>query len=102
MTQRELCRAAVILLCMVSLVRIARAHPLDPALLEIHESADGTLDVRWQRPVASSSETPFEPILPAACTALGAPTVTVSGPRATLHWEARCDAQGLVGQAIGV
>ncbi len=78
------------------------AHPLDPALLEIRESADATLDVLWRPPVSPPGDVPLQLVLPDGCASLSAPIVTQNGPRATLRWHTECGTRPLVGQRIGV
>jgi len=80
----------------------AMAHPLDPALLEIRESADATLDVLWRPPVSPPGDVPLQLVLPDGCASLSAPIVTQNGPRATLRWHTECGTRPLVGQRIGV
>ncbi len=76
----------------------AMAHPLDPALLEIRESADATLDVLWRPPVSPPGDVPLQLVLPDGCASLSAPIVTQNGPRATLRWHTECGTRPLVGQ----
>jgi hydrogenase/urease accessory protein HupE len=103
MTRCHRCTIAVAAcLWVLGAAAVTRAHPLDPALLEIRESAGATLDVLWRLPLAVTSDVPFEPLLPDGCTPLAAPDISVSGPRATLRWRVRCGTPTLVGQRIGV
>lgn len=80
----------------------AVAHPLDPALLEIRESAKGGLDVLWRPPWSQTADVPLQPILPDGCAPLSPPVVSQSGRREVLHWRMQCGAGSFVGQRIGI
>jgi hypothetical protein len=67
----------------------AHAHPLDPALLDVRESADHTVEVRWRAPRADVA---LRPVLPDAC------AVRAAGDDA---WTLDCP-RGLAGARLGV
>jgi len=87
---------------MVGAASAVVAHPLDPALLEIHELAAATLDVLWRPPASQAVDVPLKPVLPDGCTPLSDPVVSRTGPQLTLRWRAQCGGGSLVGRHIGV
>jgi len=80
----------------------AAAHPLEPALLQIHESAPGTLDVLWRPPSSQPGDVEISPLLPDGCVNLSEPTPAWGAVPGTVRWGVRCAAASLVGQRIGV
>jgi hydrogenase/urease accessory protein HupE len=79
----------------------AAAHPLAPALLEIVEQAPGRADVRWKTPSAAVPGAALRPLLPAQCTAVGAPEERADGTALVRHWEVACSAP-LSGSSMAV
>lgn len=80
----------------------ALAHPLDPALLEIHEAADATFDVLWRLPLSQPADAALTPVFPDGCTARSAPVTSRTGPRATQRWRMQCGGRPLVGLRVGI
>jgi hydrogenase/urease accessory protein HupE len=86
-------------LTLACLTRAGFAHPLAPALLELHELGDGRVDVAWKTPLLRPRGPAPLPALPEGCRPL-TPTVTATedtGVRTT--WTAQCPA--LVGERVG-
>src|SRR2546422_11365827 len=77
------------------------AHPLDPALLEIRESADATLDVLWRPPVSPPRDVPLHLVLPDGCASLSAPNVTQNSSPGTLRRHTECGPRPPLGPRIG-
>jgi hypothetical protein len=77
-------------------------HPLDPALLELWETSDGVVQVRWRQPRAQPANAPLTPILPAACHRVATPSVSHSDTHVTQRWELHCSGQRLVATRLGV
>lgn len=78
-----------------------KAHPLDPSLLEITETADGELDILWREPTAAPRGLRLTPVLPESCRQLTPATRTTGEQRLSLRWRASCGAS-LVGLEVGV
>ncbi len=81
----------------------AYAHPLTPALLELHERADGRVEVSWKTGTLLAPGTTLRPVLPPACRALGDPVSRPSQTDASViaTWAVRCP-NGLVSRRVGV
>lgn len=80
----------------------AGAHPLTPALLDIAERPDGTVDVTWK---TSSSQLPglvMTPRLPAVCVPRGTPSVMMNETGVVHRWTAGCGVNGLAGETVGI
>jgi hydrogenase/urease accessory protein HupE len=90
------------LLCLWAQFESASAHPLDPALLELRESENATIDVLWRIPAALPAGSRIEPVFPDRCAPLSSPRNNQTGPRITARWQMRCGSSGLVGQQIGI
>ncbi len=101
---RKRLRTALIgsVLCMWAQSESASAHPLDPALLEIRESANSTIDVLWRVPASQPADAPLKPLFPHGCATLSNPSASQTGARVTARWRMRCDARSLLGQRIGI
>jgi hydrogenase/urease accessory protein HupE len=80
----------------------ASAHPLAPALLELREAADGTADVRWKTSRLRPRGVRLEPVLPAECQALSAPTASEDTQSVSISWRVDCGSAGLVGKRVAV
>lgn len=103
MIRKCLCTALIgSVLCMWAQSEPASAHPLDPALLEIWESANATVDVLWRVPASQPADAPLQPVLPDGCADLSTPSVSQTGARVTARWRMRCDTPSLIGQRIGI
>ena len=94
-------RLIVVSLLFVS-PRPAGGHPLAPALLDVRESALGDALVTWKTSVLRIPGSRVEPVLPAHCRPLTAPTATEEGSGITIRWQVSCGEEGLVGQRLGV
>jgi hydrogenase/urease accessory protein HupE len=81
----------------------ATAHPLNPALLEVHEVPGGKCDVLWRVPVAGPVNAPIHPDLPAAWRTLDPPRSELAGggQSFSVRWRVTC-AGGLTGAQLGV
>ncbi|MBI2382845.1 MAG: HupE/UreJ family protein [Gammaproteobacteria bacterium] len=96
---RHALRAASLLLALL-LAPPASAHPLAPALLELHEAGEGRYEVLWRGSVSAALG--VEPQFPAACRRLREPEAEREGRRTlTLRWTLHC-AGGLDGREISV
>jgi hydrogenase/urease accessory protein HupE len=78
------------------------AHPLDPALLELWESGEATVEVLWRLPLTQPIDAPLRPMLPDGCTEASAPNVGESGSHMIQRWRVTCSVRSLVGKQIGV
>ena len=78
------------------------AHPLAPAVLEIHEGATGRLEVGWKTPLVRARGAELVPVLPARCRPAAPQTVAEEGSGVWTRWAVECGAPGLVGERIGV
>src|SRR5580765_546053 len=87
----------LILLCSAS----ARAHPLAPTLLDVHDLGGGRLSVTWKASLLRVPGADLVPVLPEPCTNDGDPTFTTDADSVTRRWTVRCDPPELVGQQIG-
>src|SRR6185369_1599774 len=94
--------ARVALVALVALPAVAHAHPLAPAVLEIHELGDGRADVGWKMPLARPRGAELEPLLPARCRTVEPATVAEDGSGVWTRWRVACGPEGLVGERIGV
>ncbi len=79
----------------------AVAHPLAPALLELHESDAGRVEVRWKTSLWKPNGPAIEPILPTGCEPASEPTVEDDATGRTERWTLQC-ASSLVGAEVGV
>jgi hypothetical protein len=80
----------------------ALAHPLEPALLQIRESAQGTFDVLWRPPPSQPGDAVVSPLLPDGCADVSEPGPVPGGAPGTVGWRIHCNAGSLVGQRVGV
>jgi hypothetical protein len=95
-------KRAAALLAMLLWPAAAAAHPLAPALLELHGTAAGHYEVRWLTSVARVRGVEVTPVLPARCEALSAPRTAVrDGEALESTWTVRCE-DGLPGATIHV
>lgn len=99
-------RAVVAALVIATLVpstpaRVA-AHALSPALLALRETAPGTFAVTWKIPTLRLIGADLRPVLPAACTATGQPTLDETSESLTSQWTIDCGTAGIVGATLGV
>lgn len=79
---------------------VASAHPLAPALLQLRESSDGTVELLWRTSVLQALE--VAPRLPDECRQLDQPVVTRDERGAqTARWRVTCDG-GIAGKSVSV
>jgi hypothetical protein len=78
---------------------VAWGHPLAPSLLEVREEAPARALVSWKRPLTATDA--LQPVLPAACTALGPPSVRADEVARTVEVAIECP-NTLVGEQIGI
>jgi hydrogenase/urease accessory protein HupE len=79
------------------------SHPLDPALLELRESADGQVALLWRVPRAQPTNAPLRPTLPARCASRTEPSVSeTASATLTIRWHVDCGPGSLVGEHVGV
>ncbi len=96
--------APLALAALVAVATPARAHPLNPALLDVHERGDGSCDVRWRVPVAGPVLAPITPELPAGWRVREAPQseLVAAGQSVGTRWRVDCGPAGLVGARLAV
>jgi len=84
-------------------LRLAQAHPLAPALLDLEETAPGHYDVVWRTSIARAEGVGVEPVLPADCIAGLPPRSALEASQAlVVRWPVRCAGGGLVGRTVAV
>lgn len=91
-----------LLLWLVTGPALGWAHPLDPALLELWESGDATVEVLWRLPLTQPINASLRPVLPDRCTQASSPSVSESGSYLTQRWRVTCGVRNLVGEWVGV
>jgi hydrogenase/urease accessory protein HupE len=81
----------------------ATAHPLAPALLELHTLEDGRAEVAWKTSRLKPRGADIRPLLPSECPAISDAQVEEDGQSVTLRWSIQCpENQGLVGRRIAI
>ena len=80
----------------------ASAHPLDPALLDVRETAAGALTVAWHVPVGGSLTASLRPVLPSRCIERSPPEVIEGEQRLTTRWRVDCGGASMVGEHVRV
>lgn len=79
------------------------AHPLAPALLDLVEEADGSVDVRWRTSVLRAQGVTIAPQWPPDCSALAVGDAVMDGDDAVVeHYRLACPPPGLAGRAMTV
>jgi hydrogenase/urease accessory protein HupE len=91
-----------LVLALVGLAAVARAHPLAPFLLDLHEVGDGRLEISWTVPLPVPRDVETAPVLPARCKPVGRPATVRAGGEAVIRWTARCEGGSIVGERIAV
>lgn len=81
---------------------VADAHPLAPALLELHAGSDGRVDVHWRTSAIRSRGVDLVPRLPAHCAPIGEPATQFDAVSVSRRWTLDCGSAGLVGGTVGV
>lgn len=98
---RLACVAIVVALAGVGAsIPLARAHPLDPALLQLRETAPGVLDVTWK--ISRSAAGALEPELPERCRQGGSRTAHGDDRSVAWRWSVECGDESLVGARVAV
>ncbi len=98
------CLAGVVLGCFGQV----QAHPLAPALLELHEMESSNADDRhyavlWRTSVTRAQAVDVTPRLPAECRETESPRMSSEGNDAlAVQWSVRCGPDGLVGKTVGI
>jgi hypothetical protein len=69
----------------------ARAHELNPALLDVHERPDGTAEVLWKVPSVGGEPADLLPVLPATCRNVTEPAPVPIALGLAAQWIVRCD-----------
>lgn len=98
---RRVAAAVIVVSSLLLLASVAIAHPLAPALLELHESKDGALGVVWKEPLIGSTGG-LEPELPAWCRRRAAPEIEPVASAWRVTWTSDCGDRGLSGGRLGV
>jgi hypothetical protein len=94
---------ALLLLLVLWVPLMAQAHPLAPALLDIHESAPGHYDVLWRTSVLRAAGTDVAPRFPNGCTSGAASKAEViEGSAVVTRWPVDCDGGGLAGRSVSI
>lgn len=98
---RLACAAVVVTLAgVIASASLARAHPLDPALLQVRETAPGVLDVAWK--TSKSAAGSLDPELPERCHGRGSRVAHGDERSVTWRWSVECGAESLVGARFAV
>ncbi|WP_224244206.1 HupE/UreJ family protein [Hyalangium gracile] len=77
------------------------AHQFAPALLSLEEVSASDIEVSWKQPIVRVQGSQLRPVLPIACTGVGAPAVRKEGTGMRATWRLRCP-EGLAGKTVGV
>ncbi|CAK0778768.1 HupE/UreJ family protein [Gammaproteobacteria bacterium] len=91
-----------VLWCLMTWLPLASAHPLDPALLELTELAQGEVEILWSMVRGSPGLDVIQPTFPAHCTPLTTPEVLPIQQRIVLRWRIDCGLLGLKTQRIAI
>ncbi|HKY93094.1 MAG TPA: HupE/UreJ family protein [Nevskiaceae bacterium] len=96
-------RALLALLLLVLAPLATQAHPLAPALLDVHETAPGRYDVLWRTSVLRAAGVDVAPRFPEGCTSGAAsPVEVVEGSAVVTRWSLDCGASGLAGRTVTI
>ncbi len=94
-----LCAAVCWLGCLAS---PATAHPLAPALLDLHETPGGRIDVLWRTSTLVVPNARTRAVFPSHCAPTGSPETAILADAIVTRWTVDCGAAGLVGATVGV
>jgi hypothetical protein len=94
--------ALAILVLALALTTTASAHPLDPALLELRESANGAIDVLWRMPAAKPAGPDLNPLFPPGCHESAPHRLSMTLQSVTQRWSVNCGGRSLVGRQISI
>jgi hydrogenase/urease accessory protein HupE len=92
--------ALVVAASSAGIVRTAFAHPLDPALLELRETAPGMFDVLWK--TARTARGAIDPVLPERCRPNASRRVRSDARSVSWRWSVGCGIESLVGERFAV
>ena len=91
------------MLVVLALAPRAVAHPLAPALLELHAQAQGQWQVLWRVSRAQPGGVAPTPVFPPGCQRVGAvDTALAAGTAITRRWRMDCGETPLPGATLGV
>jgi hydrogenase/urease accessory protein HupE len=90
-----------LLVALLLLPSLARAHGLDPASLTLRETAPGVFDVQWRVSALRLPGADVEPVLPARCRPVSTTDVEDANDHVTLRWRIDCGGD-LAGETVAV
>ncbi len=99
---RRFARLAAFALTFALVAQSVSAHPLAPALLQLEEQADGTVEVLWKRSSLAVPGSNIEPVVPPACPATSPAAIDRQGVAVLVRWTIDCRETGLVGQPVRI
>jgi hydrogenase/urease accessory protein HupE len=102
MSRRRARWTLAVVLLLLAEPRLASAHPLAPALLDLHETSPGRISVLWRRPLLLPLGADPEPVLPSRCRTVEPPVETPEGAALTTRWRVDCGRAGLTGDTVTV
>jgi hypothetical protein len=95
-------RALALLALLPAFPALVAAHPLEPSLLELRESAAGRMDVVWTTPARRVPGVVMRVVLPSRCRTAAPPAVSEEVERIVTRWSVDCGPGGLVGERVSV
>jgi hypothetical protein len=95
-------RTLVLLALLSAFPALVAAHPLEPSLLELRESAAGRTDVVWTTPARRVPGVVMRVVLPSHCRTAAPPAVSEEAERIVTRWSVGCGPEGLVGERVSV
>ena len=90
------------LFVLLAMPALAAAHALDPALLDVRETAGGVAEVLWRTSSSRAAGTQVDPVLPASCRVAREPVATEEDGAVSVRWAVDCGDGGWVGQRVAV
>jgi hydrogenase/urease accessory protein HupE len=90
------------LLLVLAMPALVAAHALDPALLDVRETAGGVSEVLWRTSSTRAAGAQVDPVLPPACRVVRPPVATEADGAVTVRWAVDCGAGGWVGRRVAV
>ena len=95
-------RALALLALLPAFPALVAAHPLEPSLLELHESASGRMDVVWTTPARRVPGVVMRVVLPPRCRPAAPSAVSEEVERIVTRWSVDCGPGDLVGERVSV
>jgi hypothetical protein len=92
--------ALLVVLGGVAPASVARAHPLDPALLQLRETAPGLFDVVWKTSRTASGS--LDPELPDRCRSRTSPSARSDDRSVAWRWSVDCGPESLADARFAV